>query len=297
MKMLYTTIVILFCGASYSAQSHYDQFLKSFKEGDTTQTLNILEEWESESPEDPELFTSYFNYYFKKSQSSILSLSSQPHDGENLVAYSETDTFYMGDAVMYDEENLKLAFEKINKGIELYPNRLDMRFGKLYVFKTVGDWENFTTELKTTIQYSGKNKNQWTWTKNEPKEDGKDFFLSCIQSYQMDLYNTYNDDLLVNMREIAEEVIKIYPEHVESWSNIGITYILSEQFDKALDSFFQAEQLDPEDTIVLNNIAHCYRLKGDKKNSIKYYKKMKEYGDQDTKDYAQKMIDEINAEK
>jgi len=88
------------------------------------------------------------------------------------------------------------------------------------------------------------------------------FFLS-IQSYQLRLYNTGNDDLLENMREIANEVLKHYPNHIPSLSNISISYLLTGKFDKAIETLLKAEKINPKDFIVLSNIAHGYNLKGD----------------------------------
>jgi len=88
------------------------------------------------------------------------------------------------------------------------------------------------------------------------------FFLS-IQSYQLRLYNTGNDDLLENMREIANEVLKHYPNHIPSLSNISISYLVTGKFDKGIETLLKAEKINPKDFIVLSNIAHGYNLKGD----------------------------------
>ena len=82
----------------------------------------------------------------------------------------------------------------------------------------VSDWKNFTSEIIKTIEYSSKNGNNWTWTNNEKYDGGENDFLLDIQTYQLQLYNTGNDDLLENMREIANEVLKYYPNHIESLS-------------------------------------------------------------------------------
>ncbi len=297
MKKVQIVLYSIVCSYSLVAQSNYDNFLQAFQENDTAKTRKILQKWENEDPHDPELLTSYFNYYFKRSKTEVLSLTHNPRSDEHFIAYNESDTFYLGGDALYDDNYLSLAFNKINEGIKRYPNRLDMIFGQLYVLKEIEDWETFTNVLIETIKYSEKNENEWTWTKNIPKEDGETFFLSCVQSYQMDLYDTYNDDLLINMREIAQTVLEYYPENIESMSNIGITYILDKKYDEALEILLNAEKLNPNDTIVLNNIAHAYRQKGDLENAIKYYEKMKSFGDNSTKKYAQEKIDEINAGK
>jgi tetratricopeptide (TPR) repeat protein len=128
---------------------------------------------------------------------------------------------------------------------------------------------------------------------NEKKETGKDFFLSSLQDYQLQLYNTGNDDLLVNMRKIANEILKYYPNHIESLSNLAITYLLTQQYDNAIKPLLKAEKINPKDYIVLSNLAHAYKLKGDKEKTIEYYEKTIEYGDEQAKQYAKQQLKEL----
>jgi tetratricopeptide (TPR) repeat protein len=186
-----------------------------------------------------------------------------------------------------------LGFDKIDKGIELYPNRLDMRFGKIYVLGEIKDWNNFTSEIIKTINYSNLNKNEWTWTNNNKYGGKEKEFLLDIQTYQLQLYNTGDDNLLKNMRDIALEVLKYYPNHIESLSNISITYLLTGEYDKGIDALLKAETLNPKDFIVLSNIAQGYKLKGDYKKSIEYYEKTIKYGDNQAKEYAKQQIEEL----
>jgi Tfp pilus assembly protein PilF len=95
------------------------------------------------------------------------------------------------------------------------------------------------------------------------------------------------------MKRIAEAVLKYYPEHIESLSNISIVFMLQKQYDKALDTLLKAEKLNPKDCIVLNNIAQTYKLKGDTINAIKYYKLTIQYGDDKAKNYANGQIEEL----
>ncbi len=161
------------------------------------------------------------------------------------------------------------------------------------MFGQLEDYEKFTTEIIRTIDYSNENKNKWTWTDSKPLDDPKEFMLSSIQNYQLQLYNTENDDLLDNMKRIAETVLKYYSDHVESLSNLSIVYMLQKQYDKALEPLLKAKKLNPKDYIVLSNIAQAYKLKGDNKNAIKYYELTLKHGDDQAKKYAQGQINEL----
>ena len=289
LSILVFSILTNFClGQDYKSQ--FDQLCQ---DGDTIKQIELLKKWESEDPENPELHTSYFNYFFLKSRQEFVSMSTNQPKGETIQLQDSTGQVagFLGSELVYNPETLQKGFDKIDQGIKMYPNRLDMRFGKIYTLGQAKDWENFTNEIIKTIKYSKKNNNEWTWTFNEKKENGKEFFLSSIQDYQLNLYETENDDLLKNMRIIAEEILRIYPDHIESLSNISITYILTGEYDKGIEALLRAEKIDPEDGIVLSNIAHGYKLKGEIDNSIKYYEKMLKLDDPRAVDFAKQQIE------
>ncbi|UOB18931.1 tetratricopeptide repeat protein [Abyssalbus ytuae] len=293
-KTLKTFIAILISQVGFS-QDYQSEFLKYCQTNDTINQLKILTEWKKANPKDAELYTSFFNYYFAKSRREIVQLTSTPPNGEGLELKDSLNQTagYIGSQIHFDQNEVNKGLEKINQGIELYPNRLDMRFGKIYVLGQLEDWNSFTSEIIRSIQYSSKNNNNWTWINNEKQENGKEFFLSSLQDYQLQLYNTGNDDLLVNMRNIANEILKYYPNHIESLSNLSITYLLTGEYDKGLEPLLKAEKLNPRDYIILSNIAQAYKLKGDTKKAIEYYKKTIEFGDDQAKEYAKQQITEL----
>jgi tetratricopeptide (TPR) repeat protein len=294
MKNFFTLILVLLSSLSFS-QEYKSDFGKYFHEKDTIKQRETLVRWEKARPTEAELYTSYFNYYFQKSKKELLSLSTNEPKGEAFVLKDSLNQTagYLGSNVIYDDRDLKNAFIKIDKGISLYPDRLDMRFGKIYALGQVEDWANFTSEIIKAVNYSATNKNNWTWTNNLKKDDGKEFFLTALQSYQGQIYNTENDNLLPNMREIALTILKYYPESVESLSNLSITYFLTGEFEKGLEALFRAEKINPKDSIVLSNIANGYKQTGNKAKAIEYYEKTIQYGDEEIKAFAKNQITEL----
>lgn len=286
-RILGTLIAILISQIGFS-QDYQSDFQKYCQTNDTINQLKVLTEWNSANPKDAELYTSYFNYYFMKSKQEVLAMSTNEPNGESLVlkdSLNQTAGF-LGSKIHFDQKELE-------RGIKLYPNRLDMRFGKIYALGEVTDWKNFTYEIQKTIEYSTENENNWAWTNNGKYDGGEKEFLLDIQTYQLQLYNTGNDNLLKNMREIANTVLKFYPNHIESLSNLSITYILTGEYEKGIEPLLKAEKINPKDYIVLSNIAQGYKLKGDKKKAIEYYEKTIEFGDERAKEYAKQQIIEL----
>lgn len=279
-------------------QTFKQQFYEFVSKKDTLGQQQLLDKWVKSDSNDPELYIAYFNYFVKKSVKEVVTLGQNP-EGNDVLQIMDKDSSkkepvaYLYGDTYYDQNILKNGFDYIDKGLSKYPNRLDMRFGKIYLLGQIENYEKFTAEIINTIDYSHVNKNKWTWADNKPLGDPENFMLSSIQDYQLQLYNTENDNLIENMKRIAEAVLKYYPEHIESLSNISIVFMLQKQYDKALDTLLKAEKLNPKDCIVLNNIAQTYKLKGDTINAIKYYKLTIQYGDDKAKNYANGQIEEL----
>jgi len=87
--------------------------------------------------------------------------------------------------------------------------------------------------------------------------------------------------------------LKLYPDNVECLSDLSIVYTIRKQYDDALEVLLKAYKLAPKDHIVQANIANTYRLKGDKKNAIKYYELMAINGDEDSKIFAEGEIKKL----
>jgi tetratricopeptide (TPR) repeat protein len=295
MKKIIISLVLLFPLIT-KGQDYQSEFQSYCQTQDTVKQLEVLQKWENINPNDPELFTSYFNYYFSKSRQEVMILSTETPTGPGLTLTDSTGETagYMGGQIHFNDGDFNKGITKINEGIKKYPNRLDMRFGKIYSYGQKKDWESFTISVIETIEFSEQNNNRWTWTNNSDYGEGKEGFLKSLQDYQLQIYHTGDDDLLINMRRIAKAILEVYPNHVASLSNLSITYLLTEQYDKAISALKKAEEIDPKDYIVLSNIARGYQLKGDKKMAIDYYKKTAKYGDDGVKAFAKEQIEELN---
>lgn len=279
-------------------QDFNQQFNDLVSKKDTVGQLKLLQKWEKSKSGDPELYVAYYNHYVMKSMTEQITLGNNPK-GENVLQIMNTDStkkepvgYIYGDTY-YNTKLLNKGFDFIDKGIDKYPARLDMRFGKIYMLGKTEKYEKFTQEIIKTIDYSDVIKNKWTWTDNKPVDDPEKFMLSAVQDYVLQLYNIENDALLDNMKRIAETVLKYYPNHVESLSNLSIVYLLKKEYDKALEPLLKAEKIDSKDYIVLSNIAQAYKLKGDFKKAIDYYELTVKYGDDAAKKYAKKQIEEL----
>jgi tetratricopeptide (TPR) repeat protein len=292
--VLFLTIQCVF------GQNDLQQFKLLSENKDTLGQRILLENWEKRSLNDPELYVAYFNYFVEKSRSEVLVIGQDLKQNaymvleiENQDSSKQDRVEYMYRQVSFQEFYTQKAIEWIDKGIDRFPNRLDMRFGKIYFLGLLENYEAFTEQIIQTVDYSAINQNQWLWSENCVLEQPKEMMLGSIQDYQNDLYATSQDTLLYNMQKIAEAVLKVYPDHIESLSNIGAVYFLLGQYEKALTPLLTAYQLNPKDLVVINNIAEIYNELGLNIKAEAYYRLMMKYGDKQDKKYAKAKIKQL----
>ncbi|MFL9842798.1 tetratricopeptide repeat protein [Flavobacterium rhizosphaerae] len=297
MKQTFILIALLLLCYTGKAQN-LTEFNQLLKDGDSIAQKQFLEKWEKTGTDNPDFYVACFNYYVNKSRKENITFQNDEGEGESFVILDSLNNKagYLNSRVIYNEKDAKKALQYIDKGIDKFPERLDMRFGEVYFLGKLEEYEKFTGSIIKTIDYSATIKNAWLWKGNQPLDDAKAFMLGSVQDYVVQLYNTGQDALFDNIRRIAEAVLKHYPDHVESLSNLSIAYMMQNKTDKALEALLKAEKLAPEDTIVLGNIAHAYKLKKDKANAVKYYNLVKKYGDEDEKAFAEEKIKNLGEE-
>ncbi len=301
MKHIWFAVLFFGFGISLHAQDFREQFNDFLRAKDTVGQQKVLANWEKKKKGDVELYVAKFNYYFSNSTMQVLQFGDNPEGKEAFAVKDSTGKtvsyIYQGDNIGYNSKKVDLAKKTIDEAIAKFPDRLDLRFGKIYMLGELNDWKPFTEDILKTIDHSAKIKNKWLWTDNKPLDEAQKFMLGSIQGYFNQLYETNNDALLVNMQQISETVIKYYPDDVMNLSNLGAIRLLREDFDGALPLFLKAEKVAPDDTIVMNNIAYCYEKKGDKQKAIAYLEKILPLSDEASRKNVQAKIDKIKSGK
>jgi len=277
------------------SQNFKQQFHEAAEKSDTAAERKVLSSWATANGKDPELFIAYFNFFEQKARQEIITLGA---NNNGAPAFRFTDSTgktagYISSSKKYNTAILAQGFDYINQGLALYPQRLDMRFGKIYMLGECEDWSAFAQTIVEAIDYGNTINNAWLWKDGKPLDDGKEFFLSSLQDYVTTIYNTENDSLLPYMRQISAEVLKFYPQHVESLSNVALTYIIAGEYDKGLEYLLKAEVVNNKDVIVLNNIAAAYNKKGDKAKAKEYYEKIIKYGTKEEASDAKQRIKKL----
>lgn len=294
MKKIVTLLFI--CPLILFGQDFKKEFTSKFSENEynSTEIENILENWKKSSKNDVEYYISAFNFYFKESQVEVLQLTpDEPQVDKEALIISDSlgnEMGYINSQVSTNDSLFNISQSKIEEAIKLFPNRLDLRFGKIHTLGEVQKLEEFTIEILRTIEYSKKIKHKWLWSNDKIIENPEDFFIDSMQSYQNTLFQLEEDE---NLKKVAKKMYDIFPNDLFVISSYGVTFLIEGKNKEALELYLKAEKINPNDTIVLNNIGLIYERLSDKKNALKYYQKITEVGDEKAKALAEKKINQL----
>ena len=296
-------IILLLLGLPFlsEGQNFKTLFDSAFVQEDTAQQAIILSEWKALGEEagglSGEYYAAAFNYQVNLARTEVLEITQNPSQPDAIAILDSNGNYegYMQSKVSYDEARILRGIEILDEGLDQHPTRLDLRFGKIYILGETENWGRFTTAILNTIDYGKEIDNQWLWEfdsafSENPEED----FLASLQDYQLELYNTQDDELMPNMRAIANKVLSHYPEHIVSLSNLALTDMVEQKWDAALIHLEKAHALDGEDPILIANLAHCHKMKGDLEKAKQYYLILRENPDPDIADFAVQMLETLD---
>ncbi|MES2487029.1 MAG: hypothetical protein V4581_13925 [Bacteroidota bacterium] len=295
MNKAFSLLLLGLCLGTTAHAQTLDEFQELLQGGDTIAQLNLLKKWEKTGSNNPDYYIAGFNYHVNVAHKEGISLQSTPGDSEESLALSDsTGTVgYLTGTEYYDEGHVNKALDFIDAGIKKFPKRLDMRFGKVYLLGKVS-YKSFVKEIVTTLDYHAKIKGKWLWTDNKTIEEANIKVPDNLHSYCLVLYNAEDDSLMPDMLQVAEAGLKQFPNDVVLLSDASIAHMLMNQYDKGLVYMLRAEKIDPEDTIVLSNIALAYKNLADIANAKTYYNKIIAVGDADAQKYAKAELAKLN---
>lgn len=159
---------------------------------------------------------------------------------------------YNGYAIV-DSAELDTAFMWLDKGIEKFPNRLDLYLGKATAQLYCLNVEGMLQTLELAMKQEQKNKGKWMWTNDEKLSKEYDILFERIQE---DFKRFLEAEDLDNAERLARMGMKYFPKRAEYVNNVGVVYIYRENLEEGLKYFQQALKMKPDDELIKANIEY-----------------------------------------
>lgn len=247
MKRFFLALSIVLLSGALSAQTRsdlYGRFREAASERDEAAFAAVIADWEKLYPDDAELFSVRANYYFMQSME------------EGIVAAA--DGFYP--ETRFDQEKLDLATGTLAKGIASFPDRLDLRLGKVSMHLNADETGPAVKEVQAALERSIANDNKWIWTLDESVgDDGMDILRDSVQDYLSALIDAEELGLA---EEMIDTAVRLYPQDAVFLSDKGSLRYFSKDLEGALKWFQQAHDCDPADRLISNNLSAVKKALG-----------------------------------
>ena len=139
---------ILSAVPALTAQSFDERFSDCFSKGDTAAARRVLRQWEASAERPAEFFVVGLNDCFRMARQSLTVSGDSPGDGngptlETVDSTGSCRELSLSEAVRYGTALVRRGIAYVDRGIEAYPSRLDMRFGKIRALGEIGDYGRY----------------------------------------------------------------------------------------------------------------------------------------------------------
>lgn len=280
-----------------SATDYKSTFYEMLEESDFKQAEAILNQWEVESKEDPEVIVARFNLYVNAAHNEIIVLDNIDNASDLSLVFSDKEGNPVGvvrSEATWNDSLVNEAVKIIDYGIKLYPDRLDFRFGKASLYQFIEDWENFSATAVDVLNRAKLNNGKWFWTDNEALSDNTSIndMLEAIHEYERTLASNSNNEDLLNLN------IKYYPnDHIALTLKGALAYGKGD-VDKALEYMNRAHNSDPSDILIVCNLALLYKETKDIAKAKELYQSILDNREAESewKIEAERMLKQIETE-
>ena len=107
------------------------------------------------------------------------------------------------------------------------------------------------------LQRERKNKGKWLWSNDEQLADTMEILYNRVQE---DYRRFVEADQLDDAERLANIAVKYFPKRAEYWNDLAGIYFYRKDYKRALEYFYKALKLSPNDELIMANISYVEEL-------------------------------------
>ncbi len=261
----------------------------------------LLDRWAAAYPDDVQMLTGKFSYWFSKSQTlQLVPKSQQKFLGENPTVVLKDSTganVNYFQETMYDDELFGEAQKALEKAIQLYPDRLDLRF--LKVASLIGyekeSPDMALSSLKSLMIYNATQHPKWEYPGVEKVDN--EFFSAALQEYCYLFFRYGTPATYEAFKELSQQMLTYEPKNVLFLDNIGSYWLVARKDNKtAMKYYSKVLKIKADDLTAIKNIIILARNSNNVKLEKKYLPQLIKYTqDEKEKITAQARLKSLNS--
>lgn len=242
----------------------------------------LLDRWAAAYPDDVQMLTGKFSYWFSKSQTlQLVPKDQQKFLGENPTVVLKDSTganVNYFQETMYDDEMFGEAQKALEKAIQLYPDRLDLRF--LKVASLIGyekeSPDMALSSLKSLMIYNATQHPKWEYPGVEKVDN--EFFSAALQEYCYLFFRYGTPATYEAFKELSQQMLTYEPKNVLFLDNIGSYWLVARKDNKtAMKYYSKVLKIKADDLTAIKNIIILARNSNNVKLEKKYLPQLIKY--------------------
>lgn len=242
----------------------------------------LLDRWAAAYPDDVQMLTGKFSYWFSKSQTlQLVPKDQQKFLGENPTVVLKDSTganVNYFQETMYDDELFGEAQKALEKAIQLYPDRLDLRF--LKVASLIGyekeSPDMALSSLKSLMIYNATQHPKWEYPGVDKVDN--EFFSAALQEYCYLFFRYGTPATYEAFKELSQQMLTYEPKNVLFLDNIGSYWLVARKDNKmAMKYYSKVLKIKADDLTAIKNIIILARNSNNVKLEKKYLPQLIKY--------------------
>ena len=270
MKQLFLLVLTILTSFSVKADNDYNSRFNTALKDSFPMAKEILAEWDLKGPKDGDYYAAHFNIHQNQALQHIIAIDkymplyANPDECMTVKDSLGNEAGFIRPNISVEKpEQLDSAITWIKKGIEKFPQRLDLRMGYSTLYRMLDDAEKMYSIMEQTIDWMLKNPNtQLTWTsdntieRNPVIEDSmQDYFTNCY-------YSTAHKEYAEKFADLG---LRFSPKNAMFWNDKAVLKLDKDDIQGALELMEKALSFNPDDELIKDNINHLKKMLEEKK--------------------------------
>ncbi len=207
---------------------------------------------------DPEYYVLLLNYALAKGrQNQLVIAKGEPQEGDLELRDDKTGDVvgFMGERLNHDAELIVNSITETQHAQQFFQNRLDIHFGIVHLAFQIERWDIVSIQLIDILRTSNAIQHDWKWGSiNSMEGEPQGFMLENVQAKVFTLFQRESQETDTVVETVSKALIREFPEVIYGYSNLGVLYMATQQYDVAEQYLQQALHIDPHDEIVRGNL-------------------------------------------
>lgn len=275
MKVLVTTFVVFctflspaLCEEKQPLSARVKEFIAKHKTPESIE--KAFAEWSGREPQNPDPYILAANAYIVAADNVVINTDTKRKGFPIVDPKTKKRVGTMGgesDAAIQMKGEALLA-----KAAAKFPHRLDIHVGRMSICERADDMKALERAATDLIGAAAEQGDKLRWVDNAPiKEPLEQKVVGELHGRIGLLYGKEKPETDEAGHRIAAAALKLYPKNVKLLNLAAVYHAYKKEWKEARDMFLRASEIEPDDLVVLSNIAMATLRLGETREARKQF--------------------------